>query len=245
MAKNPIYRRAIAQLAIFLILVATSTSGQDTQIISFKYGDELVWTNSMTNTYCGVEWSSNLRYTWQALSAEPPYWDILATQSVMSVAQFGSLTNLWEQVQVLGQAVGDPAAGMFFRIASSTNRLGPRFATNTFRVVNSSSSVLSNVVLSAGQSGGGVIDTVLPGTTSQWVDVSIQWPAPASQTNIAPMVIPSADWSLSFTQDGAVRSVSDNIFPFGPAQKNIFLVVSNAATYWKPGWLTFERELKY
>jgi hypothetical protein len=37
---------------------------------------------------------------------------------------------------------------------------------------------------------------------------------------------------------------SSDVFPFGPAQKNIFLVVSNAATYWKPEWLEFERELK-
>lgn len=59
------------------------------------------------------------------------------------------------------------------------------------------------------------------------------------------MILPSNDWSLSFTQNGTNRTVSGGVFPYGPAVKQVSLVVSNDATYWKPDWLFFERKLTY
>lgn len=225
-----------------LCLFVANATAQDTRIISFVCNEELVWTNTATNTYCGLEWTSNLQYPWQAVAAEPPYWNIQATQTVMGAANFGNLSNLWEQASFLSAMVGDPVQGVFLRIVASTNQLDPQYVTNSLRVVNHSTGDISNTVLSAATPI--EFGTILPNTSSAWALVSTQWPRPGSGSNIV-MSLPSNDWSLSFTQTGTNRTVSGGVFPYGPAVKQVSLVVSNDATYWKLDWLSFERKLTY
>lgn len=228
--------------AMALSIFAVSATAQDTRIISLVFNEELVWTNTVTNTYCGLEWTPNLQYPWQAVAAEPPFWNIQVTQTVMTVANFGNLSNLWDQIRFLSTMVGDPAEGVFLRIVASTNQLDPQYVTNGLRVVNCSTGDISNVVLSAAIPV--ELGTLQPNAASSWVEASIQWPRPGSGSNIV-MSLPSNDWSLSFTQNGTNRTVSSGIFPYGPAVKQVSLVVSNDATYWKPDWLSFERKLTY
>lgn len=135
--------------AMALSLFAVSATAQDTRIISFVCNEELVWINTATNTYCGLEWTSNLQYPWQAVAAEPPYWNIQATQTVMAVANIGNLSNLWEQASFLSAMVGDPVQGVFLRIVASTNQLDPQYVTNSLRVVNHTMGVISNTVFAA------------------------------------------------------------------------------------------------
>lgn len=228
--------------AMVLLVFAGGANAQDTRIVTFKYGEELVWTNTVTNAYCGVEWTSHLQYPWQAVAAEAPYWNIPATQTVMAVANFGNLTNLWDQIRFLSTMVGDPIEGVFLRIVSSPNQLGPQYVTNSLSVVNNSASDLSNVVLSAATSI--PLGTLTPNSSSQWIEVAVQWPKTGSGSNIV-MSLSSNDWALSFTQNGTNRTVSGGVFPYGPAVRLVSLAVSNDATCWKPVWLPFERMLNY
>lgn len=226
---------------MFFLFVANATA-QDTRIISFVCNEELVWTNTVTNTYCGLEWTLNLQYPWQAVAAEPPFWNIQATQTVMTVANFGNLSNLWDQIRFLSTMFGDPAEGVFLRTVTSTNQLDPQFVTNSLRVVNHSTGDISNVIISAATPI--ELGTISPNASSQWTEVSTQWPRPGSGSNIV-MSLLSNDWSLSFTQNGTNRTVSGGVFTFGPASKQVSLVVSNDATYWEPTWLPFARKLTY
>ncbi len=86
--------------------VFSPLQAQDSRILSVAPDGTIIWTNSQTNAYCGIESSETLDDDWSA--APPPYWNLPVTNPVMSA--------------VLPIPEIEFAA-LFLRIASSTNPL--------------------------------------------------------------------------------------------------------------------------
>lgn len=86
--------------------VLESGHAQESRIVHFDQIGTLTWTNSATNVYCGLEYTTRLPDGWA--NAPPPRWNMLATSHVMSIS-------------VPMAQIQDPA--LFLRIASSTNPL--------------------------------------------------------------------------------------------------------------------------
>lgn len=99
-------RASIRIFSILILLMLTISYAQQTRILSLSHEGILCWTNSQMNTYCGIEYTEDLKDNWAP--APPPFWNIPVTNSVMSV-------NLpLSEIE---------AATMFLRVVSSTNQL--------------------------------------------------------------------------------------------------------------------------
>jgi hypothetical protein len=194
----------------------------------------------------------NLNYTWLAMGSEPPLWNVLVTQQVSSIHVEGNvLSSIWDQVQVLGQALNDPPQGMFFRIVTSTEPLGLQSLANGLYVMNSSTSVLSNVTFGEKHLGGynptTNIGHLAQSETSQVFKVWEVW-NPAGGGSTVPMASPTPvqeGWYVSYDQNGSNRVAEGSVLPFGPTEMNVILTVSNSAVTVKPDWLTISWTLNY
>ena len=108
----------------FLILFPIASTAQHCGITSFQGDGTLTWTNSVSNLYCGVEYTEQLDGYWK--EAPSGLWNIWTT-------------GLVGTVQVPLSEIEDPT--MFFRIVCSTNLLGdyydlsngiPRFVSTDY-----------------------------------------------------------------------------------------------------------------
>ena len=233
---------------VLLFSLALSSFSQQVVITGLDNAGLITWSTTNTPLYCGVETKWNLQHSWLPIQE----WNLLMTSPVTNTTV--DINALWDQISVMLQNLtGDGLHGLFFRIVASTSPLGPSYATNLVRVVNTSSSVLANVEI-------GLIEnwshnpitnltSLVQGGTSPVIPVVQDIPLPTSGP-ISP-IVPTVGISvqdgfyLSYDHNGSNRVFECSVIPFGDPEKNIRMAVSNASLTVTYEWFGFSGTRQY
>lgn len=232
-------------LAVLLLLVALPAVAQQTEITAFSTNGVLTWTNETSNAYCGVEWSVNLHDTWVGLGRD--WWQMQPTGAVVTT-QFPIelLESFADDMSRTWLGYADRFQAHFFRIVASTNLLCGQVFTNSIRIVNSSGTSLTNIVLNA-----------VPTKDSPVIVTNIPSLAPSANTPYIPvagcgMTLGNMDfadvsrpnvtnvppgWFIRWRQDNTNRHCGTFLMPFGQQDKKLTVTVysNEVTTYYE--WL--------
>ena len=235
-------------LAALLVLIALPAIAQQTEILSLTNDGRLTWSNEMTNAYCGIEWTGNLRDSWADMGGVG--WDLRTTSHVMSVdiplsdgmggleAVVDFFSSQWPGYAARGEAI-------FFRIVSSERPLGLLNISNILVVTNASPCALSNLQFN--------VNTGLGHSTPVTNLPSL---APSASTPPIPIFGPRLSlrgfdwtdivhpdstnvpgWFITWQQEGTNRHCGTPLVPFGRSDKTVTITVhsNRVETYFN--WL--------
>ena len=234
-----------------MILIFSLTSlavAQNVEIIGLDHSGLISWSTTNTPIYCGVEAKWNLHHTWLPIQE----WNLLMTSPVTNTTV--DINSLMDQISALIRTLtGDDLHGIYFRIVASSSPLGPTYATNLIRVINTSTSVLANVEI-------GLIEnwshnpitnltSLVQGETSPVIPVVQEIALPTS--SVISVVVPTVGISvqdgfyLSYDHNGSNRMFESTVVPFGDPEKNIRVAVSNASLTVTFEWFGFSGTRQY
>ncbi len=235
--------------AMVLIFSLTSLAvAQKVEIIGLDHSGLIAWSSTNQSLYCGLETKWNLQHTWLPIQE----WNLLMTTPVTNTTV--DINAVSDQISViLKNLTGDGLHGLFFRIVASTSPLGPSYATNLVRVVNTSTSVLANVEIGLIENWSHNPITNLTslgqGDTSPIVPVVQDIPLPTSDpiSVVVPMIGVSVQdgFYLSYDHNGSNRIFESTVVPFGDPEKNIRMTVSNVSIKVTYEWLGFSGTRQY
>ena len=142
-----------------------------------------------------------------------------------------------------------------FSLVSSETPLAPRFATNYVRLVNASTSVLTDVAFGLKENWSCVplltsIPAITQGATSPvvavWQEIVMAGVVQADSVPIAHWPGPVQDgWYISYEQNGSNRMVEVEVISFGSSEKNISVIVSNSSMSLSAEWFEIARTWSY
>lgn len=218
---------------LLLLGMVALASGQQPEITDFTLG-ELTWTNPLGTVYYTLEWTWNLEYNWGRSPS-----DQTATNGVNREAMpdLGGLYNV-------AAALGDEAHGVFFRVLTDSEPIGPWTATNWVRVMNASTSVLEGLIFGI-ERDGQLLDSedvgdLPPGSNTAYRAFSMAWPAPL-QGSLDP-----SGYYLGYVQDESAREIHTGMFmPLGPLRMEVSITVSNDSFTVGAEWLPRSRTFPY
>lgn len=234
--------------ALLLLATAVPAAAQQTEIIGLTHDGRITWTNELTNAYCGIEWTVNLRDSWADMGGVG--WDLQTTSHVMSVdiPLSGGMGGLEAVVDFFSSEWPGYAArceGAFFRIVSSGSPLGLLNITNTLVVTNASASALSNLQFNVNTDFGTsspVTNLVLLAPSAVAPPVSILGPRLSlgwfDWTDIRhPNSTNLPGWFITWQQNGTNRHCGTPLVPYGKREKTVTVTVysNRVETYFN--WL--------
>jgi len=233
---------------VLIFSLTSLTVAQKVEIIGLDHSGLISWSTTNQSLYCGLETKWNLQHTWLPIQE----WNLLMTTPVTNTTV--DISAVSDQISViLKNLTGDGLHGLFFRIVASTSPLGPSYATNLVRVVNTSTSVLTNVEI-------GLIEnwshnpltnltSLVQGETSPVIPVIQDIPLPTSGpiSPVIPMVGVSVQdgFYLSYDHNGSNRLFESTVVSFGDPEKNVRMAVSNVSLTVTYEWLGFRGTRQY
>ena len=215
---------------------------------SFTPAGTFVWSNRISNLFCGLQWTYNLGYEWLAVGNTAPFWNQQSTQ-MESRVEWRDINAVFEQLSVVRSNLGDSGNGVFFRVVSSQDPLDSQNITNSINVVNVGTDVLSNITIGIRDTYGDVPYAewlaLNPGATSDVVRVWFPWITGNSISSNITAMMTSTGWYASYNQAGTNRTLVMPLIPFGPAEKTVFLIVNDDSGMVKTLWNQFVKKISY
>jgi len=217
-------------------------SALQTRIVSLSAGGLLTWTNAGTNTSCGVEYKRNLDHTWIPLGPDAAWWNIHPTGALYTVdLGLGNFQTL------------APFAGLdfdfntfFFHVVSSFGDLPGKAIVNNIRLVNVSTSDLTDVTI--GEYRGQTtywtnnFPVLPPGTGTEYSALAEVYPQSSVQL---PEATGPMTWFAQYTHEGVPRHIEQSVWIWGPSNMDITVSASNGCSLVRYEWLDLETTTPY
>jgi hypothetical protein len=207
----------------------------------------LTWTNSDTNTSCGIEYLLNLNHVWIPMGPDYTWWNIHPTGALHTVDL--AMSNYWDlagNLSPLPAGLDFDFNRIFFHVVSSSNYLPGKEIINNIRLTNVSTSDLTDVTV--GEYRGMTtywtsnFAVISPGTGTAYAALGENYPQSSAQL---PEASGPKKWFARYTHEGAQRYTEQTVWIWGPTNMNITVSAGNDCRLIRYEWLNLERRMPY